>query len=517
MIEEGDTLTYVIRSSNAMGFQGLGYVNTTTLTITATNTGILRVGDTVVMNGVASNTTVASLGTYTSKEGATGTVTLSSSNTTQNITGTITTNRILNVTAVSTGVTVSAGLPLTAVANLPDGSLISPLNPAIVTLPTTQTNTTTNSILIVGGTPTGGTISNSHYITDATNAVTGGTKIVSQIASTVTFNAIITGANNNIMLITNTPTGFIGLNSCITSGALIPAGTYITAITNSGYTLNQTLATPANTVIPITASNNCSFSASIASASTNLTVTAVASGVIAIGQTISGVGVTAGTIITGFTSGTQGGIGVYTINIAHTLPIIAMTGTYGVGAGGSYLINNGQTIASTTLYTVASDPAINPLSTGTGGIGYYGVTIAPTQAIASSTIFIKQYVSNVETNDCNLQLFGLPTRNNYFYCEVVAFMLSAKTGDTNCNVVELRQEGMQLYTGKDNGVSLRTIAFTNLNQTYPQSTYSFLCSNFNNRTIRFQLYDEYGNLLLNKDNGNFAKPWILVLKMKPIP
>lgn len=45
---------------------------------------------------------------------------------------------------------------------------------------------------------------------------------------------------------------------------------------------------------------------------TNLTVTAVNSGTIAIGSVITGSGIPAGTAITGQTSGTTGGVGVYT-------------------------------------------------------------------------------------------------------------------------------------------------------------------------------------------------------------
>lgn len=54
-------------------------------------------------------------------------------------------------------------------------------------------------------------------------------------------------------------------------------------------------------------------------ATTTLTVSAMTSGVVAIGQTLVGSGITTGTIITGFTSGVPGGIGVYTVNNSQSV------------------------------------------------------------------------------------------------------------------------------------------------------------------------------------------------------
>jgi hypothetical protein len=51
---------------------------------------------------------------------------------------------------------------------------------------------------------------------------------------------------------------------------------------------------------------------------TTLTVSAVTSGVLQIGQTIEGSGVTDGTIITAFGSGT-GGVGTYTVSASQTV------------------------------------------------------------------------------------------------------------------------------------------------------------------------------------------------------
>ncbi len=68
------------------------------------------------------------------------------------------------------------------------------------------------------------------------------------------------------------------------------------------------------------------FTASIAL--TTLTVTAVATGQLALGQVISGAGITTGTQITAFGTGT-GGIGTYTISVSHvSVGSESMTGAY---------------------------------------------------------------------------------------------------------------------------------------------------------------------------------------------
>ena len=62
-----------------------------------------------------------------------------------------------------------------------------------------------------------------------------------------------------------------------------------------------------------------------------LTVTAIASGAITLGQTLSGSGITAGTTITAFGTGAgqvTNGIGTYTINIAQTVSSEAISGFY---------------------------------------------------------------------------------------------------------------------------------------------------------------------------------------------
>lgn len=73
-----------------------------------------------------------------------------------------------------------------------------------------------------------------------------------------------------------------------------------------------------------------SVTASIAA--TTMTVTAVSSGVLAVGQPIAGANVTAGTIITALGTGT-GGVGTYTVSISQTAASATVTAEGGEETG----------------------------------------------------------------------------------------------------------------------------------------------------------------------------------------
>jgi hypothetical protein len=112
--------------------------------------------------------------------------------------------------------------------------------------------------------------------------------------------------------------------------------------------LNSTSATATCTVNDndISWDGGASFTASIAG--TTLTVTAVASGMLNIGQILTGAGITASTRITRFLTG-RGGTGTYTVNNSQTVASEAMTSAWvataqgiaiGSGIGGSVCNNH---------------------------------------------------------------------------------------------------------------------------------------------------------------------------------
>jgi len=143
----------------------------------------------------------------------------------------------------------------------------------------------------------------------------------------------------------------------------------------------------------ISAPTSAIFTGSIAT--TTLTVTAVLSGTIAVGQAIFGQGIAQNTVITAFVSGT-GGTGTYTVSNSQTVtstsinavasPAIVTgsisTTTLTVTAVTSGTLRIGQTIEGTG---VTDGTIITAFGTGSGGVGTY--TVSASQTVSSTTIF----------------------------------------------------------------------------------------------------------------------------------
>ncbi len=120
-----------------------------------------------------------------------------------------------------------------------------------------------------------------------------------------------------------------------------------------------------------------------------MTVTAVGSGVVRPGTTLSGTGVASGTKVVSQVSGTTGGVGVYTVSIPEQTVAAGTTisGTYGtltVSAVGSGAIAVGQVLSS--------GGTVTQFITGTGGTGTYATN--DNTVVGSGTLTAN---SNIET------------------------------------------------------------------------------------------------------------------------
>jgi hypothetical protein len=104
-----------------------------------------------------------------------------------------------------------------------------------------------------------------------------------------------------------------------------------------------------------------------------LTITSMVSGTLQVGATLVGTGITTGTKVVSLVSGSLGGIGVYNVSIAEqSVASTQITGTDGVLtvtslAAGTIAV--GQTITGTA--GVVAGTTITALGTGTGGTGTY--------------------------------------------------------------------------------------------------------------------------------------------------
>lgn len=119
---------------------------------------------------------------------------------------------------------------------------------------------------------------------------------------------------------------------------------------------------------------------------TTLTVSAVTTGVLTNGQTISGTNVTSGTQIVSQLTGTSGGIGTYQVSVSQTVASTTITGSGGtltVTAVGSGTLGLGDSLTGSG---VTSGTAINGFLTGSGGVGTYAVSIGQTAASTTITV-----------------------------------------------------------------------------------------------------------------------------------
>lgn len=115
-----------------------------------------------------------------------------------------------------------------------------------------------------------------------------------------------------------------------------------------------------------------------------MTVTAVGSGSVPVGSTLSGSGVTSGTKVLAQLSGSAGGVGTYRVSIVQTVASTTITAAFGTLTASSVtgVLAVGQVIAGTG---VDAGTKITALGTGEGGDGTYIVDSATVVASTAMT------------------------------------------------------------------------------------------------------------------------------------
>jgi len=230
-------------------------------------------------------------------------------------------------------------------------------------------------------------IGNKVYANNANGSVSFGPTGTPPAAAGVTGSIAATVVTGAIAL--NSVTGSIA-GQVLTVSA-IAAGTVLAA----GQALSGTNVDPATTILSqltgtaggvgtysVSVSQNIA-SETITASGGGLTVSAVTSGVLAIGQTLSGAA--AGTVITGYGTG-AGGTGTYAVSVSQTFASGTLTASGGVltvSAVGSGALAVGDTISGSG---VTAGTTITGFITGTGGTGTYAVSIS--QTATSTTIIV---------------------------------------------------------------------------------------------------------------------------------
>lgn len=155
----------------------------------------------------------------------------------------------------------------------------------------------------------------------------------------------------------------------------------------ANYADGTAFAAAAGTSVPgavVTASAGAVFTGSIANTGI-LTVTAVAAGVIDVGGTLTGTNVPAGTTITAFLTGANGGVGTYQTSTSTVVASTTITETSAimhVTAVTSGTLSSGEPISGTGVTT--NSQVGTQVSGTTGGVGVYNLNVS--QQFASTAV-----------------------------------------------------------------------------------------------------------------------------------
>jgi hypothetical protein len=162
------------------------------------------------------------------------------------------------------------------------------------------------------------------------------------------------------------------------------AGTYGASVF-ADYDSGDITIGAASTGASVTGSIGATFTASADSDATRLVVTSV-TGLISVGDTLSGTGITAGTTVVSQVSGTAGGAGTYQLSAANTTSAATVT-AFGVvmkvTAVSSGELHVGDPVSGTGI---PSGAVIASIVSGSGGIGVYTLDTPATAYAASTTI-----------------------------------------------------------------------------------------------------------------------------------
>lgn len=343
-----------------------GTIATTTLTVTSVLGGSLGVGQSISGVGVTSGTRIIAIGPVVSSN---QTYLLSASSTVSTaVTMTASNTELINVTTNEYGKFCrSWSLALSSSTN----SITYPGNVNIFTgyIGSGTANTTltvtdiTSGSLYIGQTITGTNVASGTVITAFLSGSAGGigtyTVNQSQLVASSSDPATLNGSqyNQGIKVSLTTHTGDTYSVDNITRPIM-------NIVANSA-SLTGKVSVGASTSTVVNA-----FTGSIQGQT--LSVSAMTSGSIFIGQTLTGTGITAGTIVTDFISGT-GQTGNYTVNISQTATSTAITGSLQSFGNGITLTLGTQTSAT---YLFSDYPRLSNMVTAINQDGKFRASIS---------------------------------------------------------------------------------------------------------------------------------------------
>lgn len=216
-------------------------------------------------------------------------------------------------------------------------------------------------------------------ITDAL-VITGVTTAVVTASQGATFTGTGSGANLTVTAVT----GVIHAGDAVT-GTGVPALTTI---------VSQTSGTAGGAGVYVTSAATTSSGASLTTTSTTMDVTAVSSGTIAVGNVLSGSGVSADTYVTALGTGT-GGIGTYITTVAQqhasTTVTAKVPGVVYDSVSGGFQVNSGTTGATSTItFGTGTISASLALTSATGAVLSQGAAAAVPSTFMDAVVSVTQ-------------------------------------------------------------------------------------------------------------------------------
>jgi hypothetical protein len=206
-------------------------------------------------------------------------------------------------------------------------------------------------------------------------SVTGSIAANTTSAGTIAVNAFTGSISGTTLTVSSITTGALAPGQLVAGGLTDPATTIVSQLTGTAGAAGTYQVSVSQTVA----------SGALTSSGGTFTAGGTITGVFAIGQTLSGTGVTAGTTITNLISGT-GGAGTYAVSVAQTTTSTAITasgGTLTVTVVGSGAIALNDALSGTN---VTAGTSVTGFITGTGGTGTYSVNVSQTAASAAITV-----------------------------------------------------------------------------------------------------------------------------------
>jgi hypothetical protein len=261
----------------------------------------------------------------------------------------------------------------------------------ISTLTLTQLQALTGVLTVtINGTPQTSSTINLSSATSFSNAAQIITTALAQTGPTQavtsgTIGATFTGNASGTALTASATVGVIHIGDTVT-GTGIPSSTTI---------VSQTSGTTGGNGVYVTSASTTASSAAVTASSTTVDITAVSSGTIAIGQQITGSGITADTFITGLGTGT-GNTGTYTISVAQTvavsetLTMVMPTVTYDSVSGAFVVISATTGTASTIGFGSGTIAASLALTQATGAVLSQGAAAATPIAFMDALELVNQ-------------------------------------------------------------------------------------------------------------------------------